>query len=120
MAIGLSAEELSQIREDLDDLLPDTAYILTKTKTPDGEGSFTETWGTAGTASCRLDFLQPGKETVIADSLKPFQVGVLTLAYDKTIAATQRVEVNNIQYTVQGRNLNQSWIGVRRVAVQRA
>ena len=122
MTHGLSAIELAQIRSDCGELLPDTGYILSLTRTSDGAGGWTETWGTAtgGTVSCRMDFAKPyGHESVANASLTPFKSGVLSLPYDTTITEANRFELNSSVYSVTAVNNNQSWMGIKRASVER-
>jgi head-tail adaptor len=121
-SIALTAAELAQIRADIADLLPDTCNILQLTRTSDNAGGWSEAWGTAtgGTAvPCRLDFTQPGRESVASASLTPFKSGMVSMAYDKTVTTANRVEIASTQYNITGVNDNQSWIGVKRVSVER-
>lgn len=120
MTQGLSANELSQIRADIAGLLPDTCDILAVTRTSDGAGSWTEVWGTAtADVPCRLDFRSYGKEAMNAAALIPFKGGIISMEYDETITTANRVLLNSVTYNITGVNDNQSWIGVKRVSVER-
>jgi hypothetical protein len=117
---GLTTSELAQIRADCNELLPDTGYILTVTRASDSAGGWTESSGTAGTISCRLDFQKPyGKETLANASLTPFKNGVLSMPYDTVITTDNQVSTNGVIYNVTGVNDSQSWIGIKRCSVER-
>ena len=115
----LSNAELSQIREAIDDTLVDTCDILSVTQASDGAGGITDTWGTAyASVSCRLDFPNPGKESVASASYVPFKTGMVSMPYDQTVTTANRLLIGGETYDIKGVNTNQSWIGVKRVAVE--
>jgi len=117
----LSASELVQIRSDIAGLLPDTCNIISVTNTPDGFGGSTEGTSIIGTAiKCRIDFPNPGKESVSGESLRPFKTGMVTMAYDQAITTENRLVINTNTYNIVGVNIDQSWIGCKRVAVERS
>jgi len=114
----LPAAELDQIRTDLETMLPDTCNILSLTRTSDGQGGWSEAWGTASTAvACRLDFIS-GAEAITGAALIPYSRAVLSLPQATTITAQSRVEYGGVTYTVQAVNLG-SWLGVKRCTVQK-
>lgn len=123
MTNGLSAAELAQIRADIASLLPDTCNILGITRTSDGAGGWTETAGTVtgGTAvPCRIDFAKGyGKEQISSAALMPYQSGVVSLAWDKTITVANQIQFGTTVYNVTGVNTDQSWKGVTRCSVER-
>jgi len=112
----LPAGELSQIRTDLETALPGTCYITSLTRTSDNQGGWTESWGTVGTSTCRLDFTG-GKETLTGAALAPFTQAILTLPYDTTITEQNRVVFEDNTYTVQAVNIG-SWLGVKRATLE--
>ena len=113
----LPAAELAQLREDLQNTLPDTCNILSLTRTSDSQGGWSETWGTASSSvSCRVDFIG-GKEAISSDALKPFSQAIITLPQSTTITAQNRIEHGSNTYTVQAVNLG-SWLGVKRASVE--
>ena len=120
----LPADELAQIRVDLETTLPDTCNILTLSRTSDSQGGWSETWGTATLAvECRVDFTSSnrfvgGKEKVMANALLPFSSAIITFPQDTTITEQNRIEHNSITYSVQSVNLG-SWLGVKRASVEK-
>lgn len=102
MTPSVTSAELTQMRADiLDNLLPDTCNILTVTRTEDGEGGWSESWGTASTGvNCRLDGLS-GRENIAGAAVQPFHSYVLTLPWDTTITTDYRVEYGTVTYEVK-------------------
>jgi hypothetical protein len=120
--VSLSTSELAQMREAIEDDMPDTCDILQVTQTSDGAGGWSETWGTVTGGSsvpCRLDFPNPGRESLANANLTPFKQGIVSMAYDVIITTANRISIGGEVYDVKGVNKNQSWIGVKRVAVER-
>jgi head-tail adaptor len=119
----LTNAELAQMQADILSLLPDTCNILgVTTRTSDGMGGLTETWGTVtgGTAvACRMDFTQPGREAMTNDTLTPYQRGMLSLPYSTVITTAHRVEFGSETYNVIATNTGGSKLAVRRVVVER-
>ncbi len=117
--MSLSAAELAQIRADIETLFPDTCNILSVTNTSDGMGGFTQAWGTASAnVPCRIDY-QTGSEALTAESLKPYQRAFVSMPYDTTITTSNRIQINGVSHSVVSVNVNQSWIGVKRAAVEK-
>jgi head-tail adaptor len=110
MSNYLTDAELASMRASLEDVaLPDVCNILSVTRTPDGQGGFTDSWGTASTSvPCRLHYSQ-GVETVAGGGLKAFSGWVLTLPYATTISAANRVEVGSDTYSVTSVDSGKSW-----------
>jgi SPP1 family predicted phage head-tail adaptor len=114
----LTDGELSFMRKSVEQLLPDTCNILSLTNTPDGQGGQTQTWGTASAnVTCRLDVTE-SREMNAAGAIQTFTTYKLSMPYDTTIAAANRVEVNGETYTVIGVNNGQSWKAVTRVTLE--
>ena len=115
----LTDPELEAIRAAIEDLLPDTCNILSVTRTSDGQGGWTESWGTATAAApCRLDVARPGGEQVFGASVQPFTGYVLTLAHDETITTAHRVSCNSQTFSVVSVDLAKSWDGSRRAYLE--
>ena len=114
----LDASMLAAMREAIDDLLPDTCNILSVTRTADGKGGWTETWGTASASvACRLD-MKSGMEQVQGGGVQPYKSYMLSLPYSTTITTDYRVVHSGITYEVKTVNTSQSWIAVRRVELE--
>ena len=121
--IGLTAKELTAIRNDINDLLPDTGYILSRSATSDGMGGQTETWGTAGTTIYRLDPKMitgwSTEEKVSSGALRPFHSFILTLPYDTNIDTNNRFkDKDGTIYNVTSVDTGKSWIASKRCVLE--
>jgi head-tail adaptor len=118
--MGLTTAELAGMRDSIELLLPDTCTILSISRTADGEGGFTETLGTVGTAiPCRVD-VKHGRFMNTAGAMQPYMKTQLSLAYDQTITEAHRVVHGGVTYSVIAPpNSDQSWIAVKRVELER-
>lgn len=117
-----STSELERIRSDLENsLLPDTCNILTVTRTSDGQGGFTEAWGTATASTnvaCRLDGIN-ATEVVAGAGLQAFHTYVLTLPHDTTITTADRVEVGDDTFNITSVDQTKSWSACVRAWLER-
>ena len=106
----LSNSEISAMRSTIEtEALPDTCNILSVTQTSDGQGGFTESWGTATTGvACRLDNTS-SRELLSGEQIEHFTGWMLTLPHDTSIAAGNRVEIGSDQYNVVGFDDGKSW-----------
>ena len=95
-----TAGQLVYMREKLNQLMPDTGYILTLAYTQDGYGGVVETWGTAGTISCRVDAIS-GRELLAGGAVQPFFSYRLTAPYDTILTEAQRVQVGGETYAIK-------------------
>lgn len=118
MGIGLTSDELAQMRADIAALLPDTGYVLTISNTSDGQGGFTEGTVVSGTVSCRVDSVS-SKEMLANAAITPFHRYIATLEYDATITETNRFQHSGNVYNVISVNDDQSWIGCKRVILEK-
>lgn len=120
---ALTADELVQMRADLETLLPDTCNLLTVTQAADGQGGYTDTWGTATTnLACRLDNsgrTSGNTRSVSGDSLRPFSSWILTVPQDTTLTTAYRVEHGGNTYSVTSVSAGGSWLGVKRAQLER-
>lgn len=122
-----SAAELARLRADVEAYaLPDTCNVLSLTRTPDGEGGWTNTWGTAtANVACRLDLSISrgvgivGAESVRSASLKPFSTWILTAAHGTALDNTNRVEVNGDTFNVVEVDDARSWNAHVRATLER-
>jgi head-tail adaptor len=114
----LTDNDLADMRQAVGELLPATCHILSLSQTSDGQGGFTDTWGTAtANVSCRLDYKR-GDERVFGATNQPYNGFVLSLPYDSTITAVNRVKIGSTQYNVTMVDNGKSWAAVVRCAVE--
>jgi head-tail adaptor len=116
-----SVDELNQMRVSIEELtLPDVCNVLSLTRTADGQGGWTEAWGTAiASVACRLD-ARGGREALSADAIQPFSQWMLTLAHDVTVTAQNRIEHGGYTYNVVSLNTDASWQACKRVLLELA
>jgi head-tail adaptor len=110
MTSTLTTAEIAQMRADVEDLvLPDTGDILSVTQVSDGQGGFTDTWGTAtADVKCRLDYMT-GMEAVFGGALKPYSGWNLTVPYNTTLTAAHRFYLSGNTYAVVEVDTDKSW-----------
>jgi len=116
MSIGLTTAELSGIRADISDLMPDTCTIQKVTYTVDAIGAPARSYSTrASGVACRLDPVDSitltGKEVVSAIKNYILTEGmyVFTLPHDTVINESDRVIHNAITYEVVHVDDSKSW-----------
>lgn len=97
----ITAAQLAYMRAKVNDTLPSTGYVLSLAYTNDGYGGVVETWGTAGTISCRIDPLRGG-EAQVGGAIQPFHGFQLTAPYDTVLDESNRIKVGNETYAVKG------------------
>ena len=119
MSIALTARELAQMREDIEDLMPDTCDILSVAYTSDGEGGMTEAWGTAlADVNCRIDY-RSGSEKMTGGAIQPYNKAVISLPYTTALTTKHRVKLDDFVWAVLSVNEGQSWDVVRRAELER-
>ena len=119
MSIGLTARELAQMRADIEDLFPDTCDILSVAYTSDSEGGFAEAWGTAtANVHCRIDY-RSGTERMTGGAIQPYNKAVISLPYNTTISATNRIKSGAYTWSILSLNDGQSWQAVKRAELER-
>ena len=106
----LTDAEITQMRTDLEGLaLPNTCNILTVTRTPDGQGGFTEAWGTAyEDIACRVDYRQ-GMEPLAGQAVRPYSFWQFTFPRATVLTAADRVEVGTVTYSISAVDAGNSW-----------
>jgi SPP1 family predicted phage head-tail adaptor len=97
----LSDIEIASMRAEIENtVLADTCNILTLTYTADGQGGFTEAWGTSlSGVSCHIRPMK-GFEMLSGDGIQVFHRYILTLPYDTAISEANRVEIGGVAYNV--------------------
>ena len=113
----LTARELSDLRDDILETLPDTCTILRET-TSNSSGYSTPTWGTAVVSTaCRLDPVRQQDDGQVADREAGVTAWQLTLAYNADIADGDRIRHSGITYEVQQVHATHSLNAVRRATL---
>jgi len=121
MTTWLDADELADIRTDLEATLPITCTISYRTNVAGGMGNTVPTWTARGTAiACRLAPAGVGSgENVSAEQLRGGQVWNLSLHWDQAIEATDKVTVSGNEYQVMQINRDEAELFCKRVQVTR-
>jgi SPP1 family predicted phage head-tail adaptor len=114
----LTTDELTAIRADVARLLPETGYLLSLTQISDGQGGFTETWGTATTTPYRLDPVR-AQEQLSGAALQPYHTFTLTLPYSVTVTPAQRFQAaDGTRYAITAVDGSKSWKASTRATVE--
>lgn len=118
----LTDSDLSYLRTAIADMFPDTCTILSEALSADGQGGQTSTWGTVSqNVACRLDEQTQFSRNQLVPSgggLRESHRYMLSLPYDTTINAHDRVEIGSNTYNVISVNVDVSWIGVVRAVLE--
>jgi head-tail adaptor len=95
----LSAGQLSYMRTQVLETMPDTGTILAGSITSDGQGGNTMTWAGTTAIDCRVDVTN-GREQVEGGGYKSYQKTQLTLPYNAVITVGNRFAYLSDQYNV--------------------
>ncbi len=120
MGLLSSAELVNMQAEVQSTALPDTCTILSATRTSNGQGGYTNTWGTVSSSvACRLDFVT-GNELTVAVAIQPATRWMLNLPYGTTVLSTYRFVHNTNTYAaVADPNSDASWATCVQVLVEK-
>lgn len=116
----LSVSDLEYMRDTVEQLFPDTCYILSVTETPNGMGGKTQSLGTAGTSICRLDMIENREpETMQGAGKKARQETILSMPYDVSVTTLNKILHSGITYNVQSVNTGASWKAETRCTLEK-
>lgn len=117
----LTAAEIADMRDTLEDTLPDTCVIQRRTLTSDGQGGKTEAWAAAGTALCRLSPRGQGLdgEDARADRITGEEDWIVTLPALTDVTSSDRLLILSNTYEPVGVRAVRSWELSRRVTCKR-
>lgn len=100
----LSTLELTQLRSDVEDVMPDTCDLYVKSETIGSSGkisaSWTETYSSVECLVVPVGARAAGQEIVQADQLSRPMEYVLTVPYDQTLAESMRVVHDSVVYEI--------------------
>lgn len=120
----LNDADLTYMRDTVAELLPATCHVLSLTRTGDGQGGWTETWGTAvqnQNKACRLDYQQgvgQRNEAVFGNALQPYTGFVLSLPHGTAVTAANRIKIGSTEYNITAVDNGKSWSAVVRCALE--
>lgn len=114
-----SAADIARMRATAELILDQTCKIERPTITNDGQGGWSQTWGTvAGTVSCRLGIQGgPGDIREAASRAEFSDVLILRVAYDQDLEPTDRVTINTDVYQVEEVTDEHQWMISKRAKV---
>lgn len=114
-----SAADLARMRGLADNIFDQTCKIERGTVTNDGQGGFSESWGTvAGTVACRLGVMSGAGDIREGANRREFSdVLVLRVAFDQDLAQADRVTINADVYQVEELLDEHQWMMVKRARV---
>lgn len=119
MSIGLTSEELADMRVTVLDLMPDTCTIQSVSTTKNNIGEAVRSYSNRDTSiQCRLDPLKGHKEEygMFGGVLQSEGNFVLTVPYDQTMTTTDRVIVDGTTFEVTFVDPEKSWnVSVRAI-----
>lgn len=114
----LTDTELTQLRADILETLPDEAIIYAQTYASDGGGGWTAGSTAAGTVACRLDPLTDRELSAMVAGRDALLVRYrLTVPHDAPLAPDVLVEVGGSSYEVIEMRTDHSLRAVRRAIV---
>ena len=96
---GITAGQLSFMRNQVAEMLPDTGTILSGTPIYDGQGGSKPGWAGTTAIDCRVDVVN-GREALQGGGYKTYQKTMLTLPYNATITPANRFAYGSNQYNV--------------------
>ncbi len=119
----LNAGQLAQLRTLHERALPNTATILRRTLTSDGQGGQTQSYASVGTTICRLAFFG-GNRPVMPDTeqsgkIEPKERWIVTLPYGADALETDRLTINGVTYEIVSALDRRSHETARRLLVKR-
>ena len=106
----LSAAEITDMRSEQNDTMPDSVVIWRYTVSSDGMGGNTETWAAVGTVDGRLALVNlAGVEKAIADRLTGADPYVVTVPTGSTVLDRDRLAVSGRTFEVAYVNQHGAW-----------
>ena len=115
----LNSMDLAYIRNTSLGLLPDKVTIQRKSLAGDGQGGYVEGWNNVyQNIAARLGY-KSGGEQVVEGRREANLVYTLTVAYDQSIEATDRVFHNSETYEVQAVDSGKSYATTKRCQLRK-
>lgn len=97
-----STDDLAKIREEQNNLMPETVYIQHLTRVPDSAGGWTEVWQTTTTTKGRIAPSQrQAGEIMQGGAMTAYGEYIVTLPYDTVLDQEDRLQINGVQYEVK-------------------
>jgi len=96
---GITPSQLSFMRNQVAEMLPDSGTILAGSITSDGQGGNSMSWAGTTAIDCRVDVVN-GREQLQGGGYKSYQKTILTLPYNASITSGNRFAYLSDQYNV--------------------
>lgn len=110
----LTDQELTEIRAEVEKVLPDTCTIQTETLTSDGGGGGTVSWTDAATSvACKLVAKTAGVADLEGGRINYHTDWLVRLPYDQSVAVGQRIVIGGDNYEVMSVEDDHSWRALR-------
>jgi head-tail adaptor len=117
--MSITPGELSLDREDQERWLPDTATIQRATDTRTAAGGTSQSWTSAGTASCRLSSRGVPREYLALGAQRGAQYWMVTLPHDADVTRKDRLVIGARTLEVVGFASGGAWeTALRAVCVE--
>lgn len=110
----ITAAELAEMRDDLEDSLPDLAVVKTQNWVSDGGGGGSTTFTASGTIPCRIAPVQ-NMEGTTGGRISPDSEYVVTLPFDAAVTTESMLTINTRNFSVTGMREPRSWEISRRI-----
>lgn len=113
MALGISTAQLTKMRSQVEELLPDTCVIQSSTNALDASGYPTETYTavSGGTVACRVDplNLRGGQLAIFSERETTRIMYQFTTEYDAPLLTNYRIVTGGNTYEVIQVDVSHSW-----------
>lgn len=117
---GLITAQLTRMRAEAENLLPDSCTIQSVVNTNDGAGGWTEAWPDVATVACRLDpIIARTRVEIEAAREARTTIYQLTVPWDTNITGENQVVHEGVVYQVAEVHPVRSWRVVLRAIVIR-
>lgn len=116
----ITAAELAAIRKQIAETHTQNAILLRKTTVSDGRGGRSVSWTNHKTFKCRFSTVPPARNQVMElGGVVSEQAYTISAAWDLDINATDRVQIESIEYEVIGVHDRGNWDTHTRVTLRR-
>lgn len=106
----LSAAEIADMRSAINELMPGTAVIQTRTRVSDGQGGGTTTYTATGTVDARIDYEgREGQEPELGGRIAEVGYYILTTPNGTSVPSTARIVYDSTTYEVVESLVNVPW-----------
>lgn len=123
MSLGLSDAQLTMMRNQVEQLLPDTCIIEANSPTASGGYWGDDSWSavSGGTVACRVDPINSASDEISYNLARETisELYQLTVPYDAPLQAHYRVVISSVAYEMVQIDTGHSWNVSRRAVIRR-